>query len=812
MQSNEVQNGSCSRGVIFSLLDTDLYKLTMQYAVWKYFPDVEVTYNFTNRTPDMKLSRAAFLWLQAQTNSMVPIETSQVPMKSSLTPIELGNTTLSSDELGFLQRSCPYLEQKYIDYLSTFRLDPLRQITMSFLPVGNGDKDEDLGEVMLGVRGLWVETILYEVPLLALTSEAYFRFCDRAWSYDGQEDNAYKKGISLLRHGCRFSEFGTRRRRDYHTQDLVMEGLCRAAEDRVGQDRKGRLLGTSNVHFAHKYGITPVGTVAHEWFMGIAAVTDDYANASEIALQCWVGCFGEGVLGITLTDTFGTPAFLNSFKKPLNISELGGFRALASANESTTSSKKADENTDSRVKSEKRPRTYAEVYTGVRQDSGDPAGFVRTMRQFYDSIGVEDKKTIVFSDSLNIDLCLKYMSEAENSGFDSTFGVGTYLTNDFVNSCTGEKSVPLNIVIKLSSAAGRPTVKISDSIGKNTGNPHAVEKVKRILGYVEQDWKGGDETARWGTASGSSGSGSSNSPESAMDYNSGRGGREANPYDQRGGQEGYGYGNRYDEDQGGRYGRNDVEMAPLNGQAFARDPNAILNECREIDRGIDSIESNLERLRFLQTRSLDDPDASQNTATNRELDALSSETMTLYRNFAQRIKTIKSQPDSGSPRNAPQVGKIDRKLKSAINQYQNVEADFRKKLQAQMERQYRIVRPDASDAEVREACSDTSNQQVFSQALLQSDRRGQAQSALRAVESRHQAIQKIEQQMIELAQLFQDMEALVVQQGAAVEVIEQQGTETVDNVGQANVEINGAIEKARSRNRKKWWCLLIVSK
>lgn len=81
-----------------------------------------------------------------------------------------------------------------------------------------------------------------------------------------------------------------------------MEGLCRAAEDRVGQDRKGRLLGTSNVHFAHKYGITPVGTVAHEWFMGIAAVTDDYANASEIALQCWVGCFGEGV---SLNDLLG---------------------------------------------------------------------------------------------------------------------------------------------------------------------------------------------------------------------------------------------------------------------------------------------------------------------------------------------------------------------------------------------------------------------------------------------------------------------------------------------------------------------------
>lgn len=159
-----------------------------------------------------------------------------------------------------------------------------------------------------------------------------------------------------------------------------------------------------------------------------------------------------------------------------------------------------------------------------------------------------------------------------------------------------------------------------------------------------------------------------------------------------------------------------MEMTAMNGQA-GRDANAILNECRDIDRGIDSIERNLDRLRFLQLRALDDPDASQGTQTNRELDTLSSETMTLYRNFAARIKGIKQLRESGDPRNAPQVGKVDRKLKTAINQYQQVERDFRKKLQAQMERQYRIVRPDASDAEVREACEDTSNNQVFSQAV-----------------------------------------------------------------------------------------------
>lgn len=167
-------------------------------------------------------------------------------------------------------------------------------------------------------------------------------------------------------------------------------------------------------------------------------------------------------------------------------------------------------------------------------------------------------------------------------------------------------------------------------------------------------------------------------------------------------------------------------MTPMNGQAGAygaqpsRDPNAILNECRDIDRGIDSIQRNLERLRFLQQRAIDDPDASQGTQTNRELDSLSSDTMTLYRSFAARIKTIKSQKESGDPRNKPQVGLVDRKLKSAINEYQMVEKDFRHKLSAQMERQYRIVRPDASDQEVQEAIQDTSNNQVFSQAVCYS--------------------------------------------------------------------------------------------
>ena len=106
------------------------------------------------------------------------------------------------------------------------------------------------------------------------------------------------------------------------------------------------------------------------------------------------------------------------------------------------------------------PKTYAQVFTGVRQDSGDPKNYVKILRSFYDGEGITDKKVIVFSDSLDIDKCLEYKKVSELAGFQPTFGVGTFLSNDFVNLKDGKKSTPLNIVIKLSSADGRSAIKI----------------------------------------------------------------------------------------------------------------------------------------------------------------------------------------------------------------------------------------------------------------------------------------------------------------------------------------------------------------
>jgi nicotinate phosphoribosyltransferase len=351
---------------------------------------------------------------------------------------ELENLTVTPAELEFLSTRCPYLNEPYLHFLSTFHLKPSKQLVLTFTPTNDTGADDDVGDFSILTQGLWVDTILYEIPLLALVSEAYFKFVETDWSHEGQVDQAYNKGRALLENGCIFSEFGTRRRRDYYTQDLVLQGLRRAADEGQTAQWTGKLSGSSNVHFAMKHNLVPVGTVAHEWFMGVAAITNDYEHANEIALEYWTATFGEGVLGVALTDTFGTPTFLRAFKKQIpaiTTAVPGGCTTLTSAAATTVpdsvetlASTKPPIHAGLDHVSEAR-KTYADVFTGVRQDSGDPLEFVKMMRDFYDAEGIKAKKTIVFSDSLNLELCFKYKAAAEAAGFQPTFGVGTFLTS-----------------------------------------------------------------------------------------------------------------------------------------------------------------------------------------------------------------------------------------------------------------------------------------------------------------------------------------------------------------------------------------------
>ncbi|THV02788.1 nicotinate phosphoribosyltransferase [Dendrothele bispora CBS 962.96] len=405
-----------------SILDTDLYKLTMQQAVFKQFPDVEATYQFTNRSKSsMPFTRECFQFFKESIN-------------------DFPRVYLTPDERVWLSQTCPYFNQEYLDYLESYRFNP-DQVHVTFIPFNTGDYEPTAqGDIEITARGPWKETILWEVPLMACLSEAYFSTVDVDWTYDGQAEKAYDKGLELFKAECTVSEFGTRRRRSFHTQDIVVSALVRASKESKGEER---LAGTSNVHLARKYGLAPSGTVAHEWFMGIGALRG-YEQVHEIALDIWEKIYAP-VLLVALTDTFTTDAFFKDISK-----------------------------------NPERARTWR----GLRQDSGDPFVFGPRAKELYEAMGISCKeKMIIYSDSLDLEKALNLKKQADELGFQSLFGIGTFLTNDFSKASDSfTKSKALNIVIKLSSVNGKPCVKISDDLTKNTGDKDTVEKVKKLFG------------------------------------------------------------------------------------------------------------------------------------------------------------------------------------------------------------------------------------------------------------------------------------------------------------------------------------------
>lgn len=353
------------------------------------------------------------------------------------------NLKFSADEINYLKEAVPFLPAKYLEFLADFKLDPRNQVVLKF--------DEEVGIEVL-VKGSWVGTILYEIPILALVSEAYFKFVDKSWTYEGQLEKAVSKAQFLVEKELPFSEFGTRRRRSFKTQELVVEGIVK------GANGSPFLLGTSNVLLAKQHNLKPIGTVAHEWMMGIAAYTQDYAGANKRAMDCWLKTVGNSAAGFALTDTFGTENFLKALRPP-----------------------------------------YSDIYLGVRQDSGDPLNFTKMIADHYykDLKYPENSKKIIYSDSLDLEKCETYRDAAKAVGLVASFGIGTFFTNDFISTATGHKSTPLNIVIKISKVNGNPAVKISDNINKNMGDKSTVDRVKQELGYTEKTWSGGDESHRW---------------------------------------------------------------------------------------------------------------------------------------------------------------------------------------------------------------------------------------------------------------------------------------------------------------------------
>lgn len=260
-------------GIIRSILDSDLYKFSMQYAVLRKYPNIPVTYRFTDRKPQGKFTEDFHRKLRRE-----------IELMSKL--------ALTDAEAEFLQRRCPFLPKQYIEYLRNYRFDPSEVITSV----------NDKGELTMEIVGLWERTILWEVPLMALISE--LRFQDEPCDIEAYAKNLHRKGRLLA--GTIFTDFGTRRRRSWEIQNEVVSVL---------RNYDG-FVGTSNVYLAFLHDVKPIGTVAHEWTMAVSAL-EGLRHANRHAMRIWSEVY-QGALGIALTDTFGTDAFWEDFDPVLS--------------------------------------------------------------------------------------------------------------------------------------------------------------------------------------------------------------------------------------------------------------------------------------------------------------------------------------------------------------------------------------------------------------------------------------------------------------------------------------------------------------
>lgn len=261
--------------MIKSILDNDLYKLTMQQAVHTLYPRVDVEYLFINRSKNETCFPDGFARVLKQEIK------------------KMAELKLTKEEKQFLKNTCYFLTPVYLDYLESYRYNP-DEVQIS----------QTGPELSITIKGPWYRTILWEVPVMAIVSELYFIMTQPSILPEVQRHAInLNKAKVLAHHQIRFADFGTRRRFSFQAhQDLIADLL---------NQKNATLFGTSNVHLARRFNIKPIGTLAHEWFM-FHAVLRGYQMANPAGINAWVNVY-HGDLGIALTDTYTTDVFLPAF-------------------------------------------------------------------------------------------------------------------------------------------------------------------------------------------------------------------------------------------------------------------------------------------------------------------------------------------------------------------------------------------------------------------------------------------------------------------------------------------------------------------
>ncbi len=376
--------------IITSLLDTDLYKFTMMQVVLHQFPGAQVEYRFKCRN--------------AGAAGVFPL----APMASEIREEikALCSLRFQDAELAYL-RSMRFVKSDFVDFLGLFRLNE-KYVQISALPSG---------EIDVTIRGPWLHTILFEIPVLAIINEVYFRHTQKLPDFVQGRQRLDAK-IGQLKEGgleaLKIADYGTRRRYSVAWHEEVLRTL----NARLGSGPQGQLAGTSNVLFAMKLGLTPLGTMAHEYLQACQALGPRLRDSQIFGFESWAKEY-RGDLGIALSDVYGMDAFLRDFDM-----------------------------------------YFCKLFDGARHDSGDPFSWGERLIDHYKNKRVDPlTKTLIFSDSLTVPKTIELYRQFSGR-CQLAFGIGTNLTNDL--GCE-----PLQIVIKMTRCNGQPVAKLSDTPSKN---------------------------------------------------------------------------------------------------------------------------------------------------------------------------------------------------------------------------------------------------------------------------------------------------------------------------------------------------------
>jgi nicotinate phosphoribosyltransferase len=371
----------------------------MMQVVLHQFPGAQVEYKFKCRNPGVPL--APF------------VKEIREEIRS------LCSLTFKEGELQYL-RSMRFIKSDFVDFLGLFKLNE-KYIEVTPLPSG---------EIDITIQGPWLHTILFEIPVLAIVNEVFFRNTQKVPDLMEGRRRLDTKIAQLQAQGLetlKIADYGTRRRfsRAWH------EEVLRVLSARLGTGPNGQLAGTSNVYYAYSLGLTPLGTMAHEYLQACQALGPRLRDSQIFAFESWAKEY-RGDLGIALSDVYGFNAFLRDFDL-----------------------------------------YFCKLFDGARHDSGDPFSWAERMIAHYQHNRVDPKtKTLIFSDGLTIPRTIE-LFEQFRGRCQLAFGVGTNLTNDLGYE-------PLQIVIKMTRCNGQPVAKLSDSPGKGMCDD------EKYLAYLRQ--------------------------------------------------------------------------------------------------------------------------------------------------------------------------------------------------------------------------------------------------------------------------------------------------------------------------------------